>query len=78
MLIELTLLNYTKASNGNFVSTERNEIIEPKVEKSTEPIVTVEDNSIKEDVEFKHWDKDELIVQTGNGQEFRFSGKDLK
>ena len=54
MLIELTLLNYTKASNGNFVFTERNEIIEPKVEKSTEPIVTVEDNSIKEDVEFKH------------------------
>ena len=36
------------------------------------------ENDDLEDVEFKHWDKDELIVQTGNGQEFRFSGRDLK
>ena len=36
------------------------------------------ENDDLEDVEFKGWDKDELIVQTGNGQEFRFSGKDIR
>lgn len=36
------------------------------------------ENDDLEDVGFKGWNKDELVVQTGNGQEFRFPRRDIR